>query len=340
MTDAIFKLNNPHCALSPMVFQVYTTPNAMLMITIRKSALSHDNGSIDVALSSDVDGNIAFDIAPIVRDLIMEQFIPGNWDNTTVKGSPFGANIIVSLGIDYENIPVMWANRDIGITLSSYGNFLVPSGICRYYPGLPFSVDVFNSTQSLLSVITVKRAGTIVYHVQIRPKMGIQSIDLSGFFNASTVAGNYLVTWNGNHIEVHVEKPYMQALANRQMVYVRYCNAWAGTSYAMLQVTFNSQANKSEYIAKTFLDMDEDVSTPDRIMIGNTITRTFMAGKDQLSRPELEELQAILSSPMVGRYDVKTEVWVPVYPKDGTIKISNEPLQEITIEFEENREGF
>lgn len=348
-----FELVNDTFALSPMVLRAKTDPSKSMTLTVKDRT---GTATVQITLTADVNGEVVYDVAPVVRSIIAAKF---RRENIKVGRSPYGAGFTFKLDNTYSrHSNVIWARKSyalieaIGDTDDDYyGAWLLPSGKYTYNPNKPFAELLTTTSADFDGTLYAKnkRTGTVTELAD--PYMYEEVYNNSSALFGSLPVGNY---------EVYMDKPGQvsldltvtdgcfptDALKEGKQVYIRYCNQWGGISYALLQSTQRSTKNKNTYVQKNCaLDAaigDEWLYSvyPDRVMTGQEITTTFKAGKDNLTSEELRELQAILVSPMVDRYDVDTDEWVPVYPSDNTVNETNDALHEITIEFEENTEGF
>lgn len=357
MAEANFTIHNQHSALSPMVLRARTQPGATLTMTLSVGIYPTESDTVRVMLTADLDGEVVHDVSPLVRDILRRRFTRGNirTDDDVTMGypSPYGDYITVRLDGTYAVMDkALWANRSAelaGRIATGKDIFLLPTGIYNYYKGGPgglFSIygndrdDALRARNKSTGAVTVL---TTEYHI-----FDDVANYSDGIFSPLS-AGEYTVYGNSP------DDPYMdltvhgcfptEAVRSGDMAYVRYCNRWGGISLALLKVASRSQKSKCDYVRHQYaLDGSEEPSVyavaPDRTMTGNEVTRTFKAGRDQMTRDEIKELQSILVSPMVDRYDADTGEWVPVYPADSTVTETGEALQEMTIEFEENTEGF
>ena len=353
MAEPNFTLSNPAFALSPMVLRATTDPGKSMTLSV-----SNWNGDmVQVTLTADVDGVAVYDVAPLVRAFISAQFLRGNIEAD--KGSPYGAYLTIRLDNTYAlKDKMLWARaapalvQATGIEDGRGFNtvWLLPAGKYVYRKGAPqgmittVSEDVDNPLYA-----KNKRTGAVTeLSDDFYPFDMVWNHGDTLFANLS--AGEYRVymgTDMAGGFDLVVEDCFpSDAINDGSMAYVRFCNQWGGISYALLQVTQRSVKNKATYVQKAYaLDADPEKETlysvyPDRVMTGQEITPSFKAGRDKLSRAELKELQSILVSPMVDMYDAATGEWIPVYPADATVTQTNAALQEITIDFNLNTEGF
>lgn len=345
MADKNFTLDNPVYALSPMVLRATASAGSSTMLTVTNdSDLEGGQAYIRTTLTADNDGNIVHDISPMIRDLIARQFVRSN-DRYDELGLPTGGTMYVELGEYSELIRPLWAVSGLGYDVSMVSirdnTLLFPSGVARMYKGLEaqFEICYYNQGENIQKVLKI---GKKLVSVSIRP--GVKSFSIYSILS-SFPPGEYSMYLIGSKSKTYrfiVEDSCPEMLLSGALVYLRYFNRWGGLSFAMLQVLSRSVNSKAEWVPHAFALDTTDTSTtpPDRLMTGNEVTTTYKAGKDGLSRAEVEELQGILNSPMVDRYDIEKGVWIPVYPKDGTVTTDNASLQEITIEFEENMKGF
>lgn len=356
MADAEFLLKNTLFALSPMVLHANTGQGLYLYLTVQETGDTDNN--ITVKITADADGVLVFDVSTLVCDLLRRRFVPGGI--VPNESNPYGTKMDIMVSNDYEiNTKVLWSRKDsaladaVGLGFSEKPAWLYPSGYV-YRKGAPEgvlsgygylythpSVYYKNKRNGVIKQLSVGASFTMVDDV----------FNYSDSILSSIEPGEYLLYLGRNQtnmpLNLTVEECFpTDALKDGAMVYVRFCNQWGGISYALLKVTQRSTKNKNTYIQKSFaLDADPNTETinsvyPDRIMTEQEITPSFKAGKDNLKPSELEELQSILVSPLVDMYDADTGEWIPVYPADSTITETNDALQEITIDFNLNAEGF
>ncbi|MBD5131936.1 MAG: hypothetical protein HDT28_05015 [Clostridiales bacterium] len=300
---------------------------------------------------------MVYDMAPLVRDLIRRQFRRENIKGYTF--SPYGLTLTTKLDNTYTlEHYVLWARAERSLVktiLEQNAVALLPSRKVTYNRDAP---------QMLFSLFAQEEEDNSIY---IKNKAGKEFGVFDYVINS---AYNWDVPFMERYTEIQLpegdyqvfigERPQRflfdltvtdgcfptEALKDGTMVYIRFCNQWGGISYALLQCPQRSKKNKNTYVQKQYaLDGNPDSETlytvyPDRVMTGQEITPSFKAGKDKLTSDELRELQAILVSPMVDRYDAEANEWVPVYPSDSTVTETNDALHEITIDFDENTEGF
>lgn len=354
MVEPNFTLNNEAFALSPMVLHASTDPGKSLTLTVRETFGAQK--MIRVTLTADVNGDVVYDVSPLARTILGERF---RRENLKVEEqSPYGEYLTISLSNTYAVMnKVLWARAEtalvkaIGIDVGKQNDtWLLPTGRYVYRKDAPVGmITGYGGDLDFGLYARNKHTGAVT-------ELTDYYLIYDGVYNYSDIifstlpAGEYHVFINQNKpdymaFDLRVEDCFpADAVAEGAMAYVRYCNAWGGISYAILQVTQRSVKNKNTYVQKEFaLDVTGGGyfrKAPDRLMTGQEITPSFKAGTDRLSRAELEELQGILVSPMVDRYDANTGEWVPVYPGDATVTETNRALHEITIEFAENTEGF
>lgn len=351
MAEPNFTLSNAAFALSPMVLRATTDPGTSMTLSVS----DYNNKTVQVTLTADVNGEVVYDVAPIVRSFISAQFLRGNIKAGEI--SPYGAYIKIRLTNAYAiQEKILWARAEpalVKANVTLYGDlytvWLLPTGKYVYRKGAPQGmITTVSEDWDETLYAKNKRTGEVaVLDEDFFPFDQVVNHSDSMFSNLQ--AGEYHVYMYGEEnggFDLVVEDCFpTEALKDGSQVYVRYCNQWGGISYALLQSTQRNTKNKNTYEQKDYaLDDAGDGNyyhvAPDRVMTKQEITTTFKAGKDKLTREELRELQAILVSPMVDRYDAETDEWVPVYPSDSNVTETNDALHEITIEFEVNTEGF
>lgn len=352
MAEPNFTLSNAAFALSPMVLRATTDPGTSMTLTVS----DQNNKVVQVTLTADVKGEVVYDVAPIVRSFISAKFLHGNIK--AEKISPYGDYLKIRLTSTYAiQDKMLWARAEPTLVKATgilYGEgfntiWLLPTGKYVYRKGAPQGMitTVSEDVDETLYAKNKRTGAVTVLDEEFYPFDAVCNHSDSMF--SKLQAGEYRVYMGDEEsvgFDLVVEDCFpTEALKDGKQVYIRYCNQWGGISYALLQSTQRSTKNKNTYVQKACaLDDAGDGNyyhvAPDRVMTGQEITTTFKAGKDNLTSEELRELQAILVSPMVDRYDVDTDEWVPVYPSDNTVNETNDALHEITIEFEENTEGF
>lgn len=350
MATPNFTLTNQWFALSPMVLHAKMEPGTNVTLSI---IVTNTGETINIILNADTTGNVVYDMAPIVRDIISRNFLREN-----IKGysySPYGLTLTTKLNNTYSLYhSVVWARASAPIVNALYNEYrsawLLPTGKYTYRRDAPVELLTTFAMEEMDNTIVAKNRKTgTTYDVSGQVIYAPYNIPSSLFDELPN--GDYDVYLNnpGNMVlSLTVTDGCFptDALKDRKMAYVRFCNQWGGISYALLKITKRSTKNKGTYVQKAYaLDADpksEKIYSvyPDRVMTGQEITQSFKAGKDQLSISALEELQSILVSPMVDMYDADTGEWVPVYPGDATVTETNDALQEITIDFNMNTEGF
>lgn len=354
MAQPNFYLTNKYFALSPMVLHATMEAGAAVTLTV---TVNRTRETVKIGLQADTQGKVVYDMAPLVRDLIRKQFRRENIKANDF--SPYGIAIRTQLDNTYYlEHSVVWAAKDKGLLQKSY-NYDNPLGSVWLLPQAKFVYN-HNAPNILLTTFSREENDTTIYAKNKKSGKVTDVGDLVFYIPYNIKAsyfeelenGEYEVYYgprkNGVVFDLTVTDDCFptDALKEGKMVYVRYCNQWGGLSYSLLQATERKKKNKNTYVSKEYaLDGDPDTETiytsyPDRVMTGQEITTTFKAGKDKLTLEELRELEAILLSPMVDRYDAETDEWVPVYPSDNSVTETNDALHEITIEFEENTEGF
>lgn len=359
MAYADFLLKNTMFALSPMVLHAKTGQSDYLYLTAMETGDTDNN--ITVKITADADGVLVFDVSTLVRDLLRRRFVPGGI--VPNDSNPYGTKMDIMVSNEYEvTTKVLWARKDSALCDAINFGFtpanpawLYPNGYV-YRKGAP--EGVLSGYGYLYTHPSVHYKNKLTGVIKQLIPYGSASFTMyDDVFNyrdsiLSTIEpGEYLLYLQGNQtrmpLDLTVEECFpTDAIKDGTMAYVRFCNQWGGISYALLKVTQRSVKNKNTYIHKLYaLDADPNTETinsvyPDRLMTGQEINPSFKAGKDKLNRAELEELQSILVSPMVDMYDANTGEWIPVYPADSTITETNDALQEITIDFNLNAEGF
>ena len=354
MAEPNFTLSNAAFALSPMVLRATTDPGKSMTLSVNNMS----GKMMQVTLTADVDGVAVYDVSPLVRAFISAQFLRGNIEAD--KESPYGAYLTIRLDNTYAlQGKMLWARAAPALVQATgiedgldTPAWLYPNGYV-YRKGAPEGILTGYGRKYLHPTCYVmnKRTG-VVKNLSVGPFFSMYD-DVYGYGDrifSSLEAGEYLVYQNNNTsympLDLVVEDCFpADAINDGSMAYVRFCNQWGGISYALLQVTQRSVKNKATYVQKAYsLDDAGDGNyyhvAPDRVLTGQEITPSFKAGKDKLSRAELNELQSILVSPMVDMYDAETGEWIPVYPADATVTQTNAALQEITIDFNLNTEGF
>ncbi len=352
MAEPNFTLSNAVFALSPMVLRATTDPGKSMTLSV-----SNWGGKmIQVTLTADVNGVVVHDVSPIVRAFISAQFLRGNIEADKV--SPYGAYLTIRLTNTYGvQDKMLWARAEpslvnaTGINIGLYNTvWLLPTGKYVYRKGAPQGMITTVSEDVDFDILVKnKKTGAVTtVAVDFMPFDSVMNHSDNIFENLPE--GEYTVyTDQGKGADFFnltvVDCFPSDSIREGSMAYVRFCNQWGGISYALLQITQWSVKNKATYVQKAYaLDDAGDGNyyhvAPDRVLTGQEITPSFKAGKDKLNRAELEELQSILVSPMVDMYDVATGEWIPVYPADATLTATNAALQEITIEFNLNTEGF
>lgn len=356
MAYADFLLKNTMFALSPMVLHANTGQGLYLYLTVQETGDTDNN--ITVKITADADGVLVFDVSTLVRDLLRRRFVPGGI--VPNDSNPYGTKMDIMVSNEYEvTTKVLWSRKDtaladaVGLGFSETPAWLYPNGYV-YRKGAPEGVlSGYGKLYTHPSVYYKNKRTGVIKQLSVGASFTMYDdvFNYSDSILSAIEPGEYLLFLQGNQtnmpLNLTVEECFpTDALNDGTMVYVRFCNQWGGISYALLKVTQRSTKNKNTYIQKSFaIDADPNTETinsvyPDRIMTEQEITPSFKAGKDNLKPSELEELQSILVSPLVDMYDADTGEWIPVYPADSTITETNDALQEITIDFNLNAEGF
>lgn len=351
MAEPNFTLTNQYFALSPMVLHTEMQAGASVTLTVTATVIRKQ---VQVTLTADTDGNVVYDISPIIRDIISSRFKRENIVEDYSR-SPYGIAFNTKLDNTYTLYhDVIWARASADL-LKALDNpykaaWLLPTGKYTYRRNAPEEILSCYAMDEMDNTIVAKNRKTgRVYDLRDQVVSYTINIPASLFWELPNGEYDVYLKSPGNMpLSLTVTDGCFpsDAIQDGSMAYVRFCNQWGGISYALLQVTQRSVKNKATYVQKAYaLDADPEKETlysvyPDRVMTGQEITPSFKAGRDKLSRAELKELQSILVSPMVDMYDAATGEWIPVYPADATVTQTNAALQEITIDFNLNTEGF
>lgn len=329
-------------ALSPMVLRA-TLDKAGATSTLTVGYDDDWDGDIEVDLTADNNKQIVFDVSPIVRSLMlkrMQHIMDGDKAPAYYYSPPL--YMVLGNGDDmyfhalFAAIPGTVYDEQ-RFDFYQGGGVLLPSGKAIYWAGLPFGVDAFSSAPKNYTFRVTPPAQSSIN--QWTAAQGIDNLIKRGL---TDIAGEYNMIIAGTSYPLTVKTPCLDDLKAGRAIYIRFLNVWGGLSYALLQVTQDDYKSKQTYVQKMFaLEAGYDFAVaPDRLVTGIETEHTFKAGTDQITRAQLDELRGILTSPFVHRYDVEHEVWTALYPKDTKVTETDAPLQEITIEFETNTEGF
>lgn len=348
-------IDNQWFALSPMVLRGDgLTPLSNITLTVSNSTdVAGGDKAISTVLTADVNGTIAFDISPIVRDIMYRQFRYNTFRDSLTGVMPTGSILTVTAGGTTIGMHVVWAEKDIlafGPSLIRNSiTFLHPSGRFTYFQETGYLPSVYAQKKLTLSLTVENKAtGTKSAHSITQPA-GVNGLA----FNPSSLnPGEYRLYAEGNEeygIDLSVvgrDTPPSGCFDSGRLIRVMYVNAMGGISYADLQTKTDSQKSKASYVRReTVIDEGDDPysifnTLPDRIMTGNEVTRTVKAGADRLTPDDVKELKGIMASPVVLALRGMYAESLPLYPVDNTITANHDELQEVTFEFETNRGGF
>lgn len=348
-------IDNQWFALSPMVLRGEgLTPLSNTTLTVSNSTdVAGGDKAISTVLTADVNGTIAFDISPIVRDIMYRQFRYNTFRNSITGVLPTGSNLTVTAGGTTIDMHAVWAAKDIfafGPSLIRNSiTFLHPSGRFTYLQGV-FQLPSVYAQKKLTLSLTVedKATGTKSAHTITQPL----GVNVLAFDPNSLNPGDYRLYVEGNEdygIDLSVvgrDTPPNGCFGSGRLIRVMYVNAMGGISYEVLQTKTDSQKSKASWVNRdTVIDEGDDpynifYTLPDRIMTGNEVTRTVKAGADRLTRDDVNELKGIMTSPIVLALNGMYAESLPLYPVDNTVTVNHDELQEVTFEFETNRGGF
>ena len=343
----MIQISNKKFCLSPMILKVNAQAGSTVYVYVSNNRGDTEGGysSVSVQLTADSRGAISFDISPIVRDLIANQFVLKN-----MFGNPFWGNIEVEVEYsssgEHITFYTLWAESRIESRYSGDLFPLIPYGVKRI-ASTSLNVWFYNGGNADTAAVRIEpySGGAVITNTVTIPK-GVNNVEIT---NGATylTAGRYRVRIDYDEFDLIVEqfcKTPADYNYNNNAAEIRYCNALGGLSDYILQITSDSVKNKATYVPKnTAYDddgIDSETLPPDRIMTSCQTTRTFKAGKDQLDREEILDLQGILSSPMVAMWRKSPDITEQIYVKDTTVTADYNNLQEITLEFETNNGGF